>query len=1401
MTVPELLSALNRRQVKLWVEGDRLRYQAGVSLEPEVLAELRRHKEEILGVLRSATAPSSATVSIAPVPRNGPLPLSFAQQRLWFLEQLEPGTGLYNIPQAFRLRGQLDAAALEESFNALIARHESLRTAFSSADGNPVQVISPEVRVQVVMEDYTSRPEAERFSEALRRAGEEAGRPFDLSQAPLLRVHLLYLGAEDHLLVVNLHHIISDGWSMEIILRELSRLYRGATGEAVEALPALPVQYADYGCRQREWLQGEALATQRDYWRERLADAPPHLDLPLDFPRPTVQAYAGAECAFRLPAALASSLRALSRAEGVTLYVTLLAAFNALLHRYSGQTDLLVGTPVTNRNQAELEGVVGFFVNMVVVRTQCGGNPTFLELLRRARETVIGAMAHQDLPFEKLVEELHPSRTAACHPYFQAVFALQNSAAQSLELPGVASESVPLFSGRAKFDLACFMNEEGEGMSGVLVYNTALFAPATIQRMLRHFENLLRGLAAEPGKAISELPLLSPAEEAQLVVGWNETRRPYPRDKCVHEIFEAQAARSPEAVALVCRQEQCSYGDLNQRANQLARRLRSMGVRADMPVGICLERSIEMVVGILAILKAGGAYVPLDAAHDPSGRLSFILKDTGARVLLTQSSLRGRFDGFSGQVLCLDTDGRMFLHEPAENPAATTDPNGLAYVMYTSGSAGEPKGVEIPHRAINRLVLGSEYVALGPNRVLLQLAPFSFDASTFELWGALLHGARCVLYPGNTPVFSELGPVIRKCLVDTVWLTASLFNAVIDDAPESLRGVRQLLVGGEPLSIPHVRRALKLLPDCQLINGYGPTENTTFTCCFRVPRELPDTLGSIPIGRPIANTTVYLLDAYLHPVPIGVAGEILTGGDGLARGYLRRPELTAEKFIPNPFRPGERLYKTGDRARYLSDGTIEFLGRMDQQVKIRGFRIEPGEIEAVLRGHPSHGEAAVVVQELMPGEKRLVAYFVTKQNPAPSEDALRQYLKQRVPDYMIPSVFLVMERFPLTPSGKLDRRALPWPAFNSEHCGEDAELPDLLESRLQTIFSQVLRREKVGREESFFDLGGHSMLAVRLVHMIEKTLGRRLPLATLFQAPSVARLADLLRQEGWMPSWESLVPIQPHGTRRPIFFIHGVGGNVLSFRDLARYLEPDQPVYGLQAVGLDGRQDPLGRIEAMAAHYIKEMRAFQPDGPYFLAGMSFGGIVAFEMARQLHLQGQKVGLLALLDTQLPNFSETITRMEWLKREAAFLARRTRLHAGNLVRLPWPEKVHYLRRKFHTIKRQTRSRLWQRAYASYLDRGIPLPDVLKNVQEFNFLAAVSYHPKVYPGVVTLFHAEEQGIGRQPNLPKLWEKLALGGVELHRVPGDHVSIVREPNVRTLARQITECLHKAQSAPAAP
>ena len=1081
------------------------------------------------------------TQPICPAPRDGILPLSFAQQRLWFLDQLEPNSPFYNLPEALRLTGPLDVTVLEQSLNEIARRHEVLRTTFVTVDGKPQQVIAPagEVAIAAPVIDLRDLPEAEREAEAIRLAAVEAQTPFDLAHGPLLRARLLRLADDDHVVLLTMHHIIGDEWSSNVMTQEIAILYNAFSAGTPSPLPDLPIQYADFAAWQRSWLQGEVLAAQLAYWKEQLGGSPPLLHLPTDRPRPAVQTYRGAYQSFELPVSLSKALAALSRREGATLFMTLLAAFQVLLSRYTHQDDINVGTPIANRNRADIEALIGFFVNTLVMRARLDGQPGFREVLKRVREAALGAYAHQDLPFEMIVDALQPERDLSHSPLFQAMFVTQNAPQRAgQQLPGLAFSPFEAHSGTAKFDLTLFMLEDPDHLRGAFEYNTDLFDGATVTRLIGHFQTLLEGIVANPDQPIATLPILTEAEKHQLLVEWNDTAADFPRHLCVHHLFEEQAERTPDAIAVRFKDEMLTYCELNCRANRLAYHLQTLGVKPETLVGICAERSPEMVVGLLGILKAGGAYVPLDPAYPPE-RLAFMLEDSQAPILLTQKKLLERLPPHHAQTVLLDDPAP---HANDDNPVSNVSPENLAYIIYTSGSTGQPKGVMILHRGVvNYLAWCKMAYPVEEGTGAPVHSSISFDLTVTSLFAPLACG-RCVhLLPEDLAIETLAGALRHNTDYSLIKITPAHLQVLGEQlAAHDVAGrTRSFVIGGENLLEEHIAFWQKHAPDSILINEYGPTETVVGCCVYQAPKGARFA-GSVPIGRPIINTQLYVLDKYLQPVPVGVMGELYVGGEGLGRGYLNRPELTAERFVEirelenAPMLQSPRLYKTGDLVRYLPDGNLEYMCRVDFQVKIRGFRVELGEIEAALSQHPAVKEVAAWMHD----NKRLTAYVVP--NGEVNTADLREFLQGKLPDYMIPSAFVTLDALPLTSNGKVDRTALPAPDLTCPKAGSFIAPRSKAEEVLAAIWAQVLNVKQVGVHDNFFELGGDSILSIQVISRANQA-GLHLTPKQLFEHPTVAGLAAAARaaspvnaEQGLVTGPVPLTPIQHW------FFEHGL---------------------------------------------------------------------------------------------------------------------------------------------------------------------------------------------------------------------------------------------------------------------
>jgi amino acid adenylation domain-containing protein/FkbH-like protein len=1339
---------------------------------------------------------------------EGAIPLSFAQQRLWFLDQLEPNSPLYNVPTVVRMSGTLKVDALWHALDQIVIRHESLRTRFVDNDGNPAQIVDPDLRLDFKFTDLTSDTTGPTESAAQSLVRAEVNRPFDLKSGPLIRATLIRVRADEHWFILNVHHIVSDEWSLRIFFQELGESYAAWLQGRNPTLPQLPIQYADYALWQRRSLKEEMLEEQLSYWREKLQGNPPVLELATDHPRPAIQTFRGGVQKRILKQELRDSLTELGARNGATLFMVALAAFKTLLCRYTQLEDIVIGSPVAGRNLVETELLIGFFVNTLLLRTDLSGNPTFEQLLGRVRETTLSAHAHGEVPFEKLVEKLHPERAATHMPFARIMFAVQNSLLEELEWPDLKLQFSDPETETAKFDLTLVLQESERGLVAQLEYNRDLFERATMERILEHFGILLKGISENPKRRISELPLLSEAERGKVVTEWNQTKTPYPRECCIHELFEATVEKNPNALAVVFEKRSLTYQELNHRANRLAHYLKKYSIGPDVLIGICMERSVEMVVAMLAVLKAGGAYVPLEAGY-PLERITFMLEDANVPVLLTQQRLLAQLPK-SRNAVCLDSDWELIARESRENLPSASNGGSLAYVIYTSGSTGTPKGVAVLHHAVNRLVLNTNYIQLTREDRVAQVSNASFDAATFEVWGALLNGGTLVGITRDVTLSPiEFARELQEQNISAMFLTTALFNQLAAETPDAFATLRTVMFGGEAADPKLVARVLESKPPRRLMNVYGPTENTTFSTYYELC-EMAREATNVPIGRPISNSQCYVLDRHLNPVPVGVPGELHVGGDGLARSYWNRPELTTERFVPNPFQSGELLYKTGDLVRWLPHGNIEFLGRLDQQVKIRGFRIELGEIETVLGRHPAIRECVVTTDKGEHGHNRLVAYFVAEKR-VPSFAELLRFLKDRVPEYMLPSAFVSLDALPLTPNGKVDRKALPDPGAARPLLERVATPRDAVELKLTQIWENVLNIRPIGIEDKFFDLGGHSLLAVKLVAQIEKVFGRRLRVATVFQAPTIEQLSAIIRDEiheGSALADTALVEIQSQGSRPPLFLVHGAGGGMFwGYVNLSRHLGADQPVYGLKSRGLDGGEE-LKSIEEMAAQYVSDIRTLQPHGPYHLGGYCFGGIVALEMARQFHAHGEEVALLALLNCSPPN--SNYDRISWTPAWFLRFGRNVLYWAQYFYRWTPPQRREYFRWKKEILKQRVAHLLGRNATAPLkVDAGnlvdlSSFPADQRELWRSHIDALLKHCPEAYPGRIHLFRSPGHPVlcSFQPDYG--WGDLAQGGVDIAIVPGVHEKILEEPCVGVLANELNnriEAISSARPRPDAP
>jgi len=1482
------------------------------------LAGMADRVEQLARRVPSADGPAVRPAR-RPIPRrrgDPPGALSFAEQRLWFFDQFQPGHPFYNLPAAARVRGALDLDALRQSVHSLVARHESLRTTYPAEQGRPRRRIHPpgETPFDVVdLRSFDGAEREERLQALLRR---EACRSFNLARGPLFRCVVYRLCDDEHVVLFSVHHIVVDGWSIGVMVEELGALYQAAVEGRNPRLAPLDIQYADFAAWQLEHVQAEVLDRELGYWQRVFQDEPPALQLPYDHPRPQVQTFRGALRPFCLTGGIAGRLSELAREQRTTLFAVLLTALKALLSRYCRQQDVTVGTVVANRTRPELERLVGFFANTLALRTDVSGNPSFRELLDRVSRVVIEAFAHQELPFDKLVERLDPRRYRNQAPLFQTALVLENMPLHLPGGPGTQPQPLLIDNGTAKYDLALLITETEERLAGYAEYSTDLFEPATIDRLLGSFATLLQAAVGDPDMPISRLPLLDGAQRAAVLGMCRSSvsmRVPAARDpntrqareetpphevaadahcqptagepsrgrkpalaethspvgpgasaRCVHHLFEAQARKRGNAVAVVAEGQSVTYAELDRRADALARRLHRLGLEPESPITVCLPRSVDLVVAMLAVMKVGGAYLPIDP-NQPHERVRFLLADSGTRVLVTRRGLGERF----AEWLPDDGTGLVLVDEPTETsevqprrpPRAEVDDEQLAYIIYTSGSTGRPKGALIEHRGISSFVRSfSRRLGIdASSRVLTFFSPGS-DGSISDALCALASGATLVIAPPDVlRTAGGLQELIRREQVTTATLTPSML-ALLD--PAGLSHLRTVCAVGESLSPELAARWARAV---RLINGYGVSEAACGACLMDVD-ETP--AARVPIGRPLDGVDMYVLDEHLEPLPPGVPGEICLGGLQVGRGYLNRPELSARSFVPDPFNPepGARLYRTGDLGRLRADGIFEFLGRMDDQVNIRGHRVEPGEVSAVLEAHSLVAQAAVVAREDSAGRLQLVAYVVPRADHGseaeleqaaksasekgaraalekgdgkkPSEAAeegdpatgaeqataageasgsesarcgaagaagapteaetarreafqqlipeLRRYLRERLPDYMVPAAFVSLGCLPRTVQGKLDRRALPAPSEDRRERGADYLAPRNAQERLVAeIWENLLGTRPIGVRDDFFELGGHSMLAVQVMAAIEQRSGRRLPLAALFQEPTVEHLARLVSRHQADEPAGCLVALQSQGTRRPMFCIHPAGGTVFCYRDLARYLGADRPFYGLQAVGVDGLSPPQESVADMVAHYVAAIRSRQPHGPYLVGGWSLGGNLAFETARVLAEEGEPIGLLAVFDAGALHPDREPGPEDFLPMVMELFPEEENLPLDVLREMPTRQQLEYF------VERAGQARVLLAQTDFQAARHV------FEVFKASMKAMIDYRQKPFPGKVTLFVAENRGklfhSGDDPQLG--WGRWARQGVEVHRIPGRHIHMVQEPNVRVLAERLRECLERVE------
>jgi amino acid adenylation domain-containing protein len=1300
---------------------------------------------------------------------------------------LQEGVTEFNVPLRFLLIGPLNVGLLERTLNTVIERQEALRTHFVEQEGELLQIVSPALKLSLEVEDIGHWPVERKDAQAAMLCHTQTGQAFRLDTGPLIRAALVRLGPSSHWLHITVHQAIFDGGSATVLMEEIAAIYQAFFEGSCCPLEALPLQFGDCSAWQNQFLKSPEMRRQLAWWKQRLQGMS-ELDLPTEFSRPADKSWKCDSASVLLPRALTDRLDAIAAKNGATPAQLHFAAYNILLHRYTGSTDIAIGTTVDGRTPQMLSALIGMFTQSLILRNDLSGNPSFELLLAQVRDTSREAMDNQHLPFEYLVRELQPERDTSRNPLFQVHFSQEKGLA-NVFFGGVSLTPMPSRSPGTLFDLHLRMTELEDGWRAVFEYSVDLFSGGFAERLIGHFRRLLEDIAQQPSKPIGELEMLTAAEQSRLFGEWKGVATAYPREATIGGLFQETVHRFPQRVALRSGGVSLTYVQLHAEASQLALQLIEAGVVPGDLIAISSRPSPEMIVGFLAILLAGGGCVPIDPAY-PKDRFALLLEDCGTSIGLTTAGCEGAFPPeWKGAVIPIRATDQASV--PATLPLVPLTAEHPAHLLFTSGSTGRPKGVLLPHRGVVRLVRDQNFMPITPNDVFLQAAPATFDASLLEIWGPLLNGGCLVLMPNGSGIL-EIATAVAEQGVTTLWLTSGLFQVMMSERPASLKGLRCLLSGGDVLSPLHVRRALECLPGTQLINGYGPTENTTFTTCHTItPADLER--PSIPIGRPIANTTIFLLDAMLRPVPVGIPGELFAGGDGLAIGYQGAAALTAEKFITHPV--FGRLYRTGDRCRRTSDGTLEFLGRSDHQVKVRGFRIELGEIESLLASHPDVAQAKVSVRGECAESKRILAWVIPKALGQVQEAELAQFLAVRLPTYMRPEAISIVESFPLNANGKVQVSALPDPAGSRMDGAALPAAPPVgeTEEQLAAIWSELLGIPAIGRDDDFFALGGHSLMAFRMFSRISHAFDKSLPLATLLQQPTIRLLASALlssvavndAEVPPLPGKGNVVNIARGGDDTPLFCIHGGDGGVLFYRNLAALMPPEIPLHAIESLEL-GSSGPVvhSSIEETAAGYIRSLQVVQPCGPYRLAGYSFGGVVAHEMALQLTRDGHEVEFVGLFDTHNPaapvryySMRERL-RVFWSQNAAVPVWRRLWLVQA---RLREGIETH------HRAKAELRAAQGIGPAESYSD--------LRRVQvrQHNWRAMQAYRPQPYQGRITLFKAAAVSDKLERPADYGWAGLAGGGLDVVLIAGEHLTLFASENIESLARALTDSLRQ--------
>ncbi len=1323
-------------------------------------------------------------------------PVSPGQKRLWFVENFEPGNLAYNMPFDYLIKGEMDVTVLENSINYLIIRHESFRTVILTQNGETIQQVLSPIPFKLKVENLEELTDEGKKRELEKYSSENEKHLFHLASYPLFIIKLIRINPTEWVLLFNIHHCITDGLSVQIFLEELGHVYTALKQQQPVNLPPQPIAYSDFAEWQNEWLQGTECKKQLDYWVNELKGAPDILQLPSDFQRPLNQTYEGDEINITIDKKTTAQLHLFSQKNHASLFVTLLSVFNVLISRYTTQEEFLIGIPVSGRKYQEQESVCGIFINNFPLRITPLENMTFSQMFEMCKRKFFQAFDNQELPIDRIVEELKVKRTANISPLFQVMFNLLNMFDEEIQLADSKMEMVDKRRHIAQFDLSLHIFETKKTLNCVFEYNTNLFKRSRIERMAGHFNELVKSLIQNPEQKIRKVPILTENEKKVVLGEWNATTVEFPENKCIYQIFEEQVARTPDSVAIYDEKRKVTYSELNRKANKLARHLHGSGAVEGSLVGICIERGTDLLVALLAVQKAGCTYIPLDPIY-PKDRLALILEDGNPVAMLTERKLLDNLPETPAKNIFIEEVG-TYENESDGNTSYTVTPETVAYLIYTSGSTGKPKGVQIQQRAlVNFICSMAKKPGITPKDIMLAVTTISFDIAGLELYLPILYGATIAIATQETSMNPEL--LIKKIedskatILQATPVTFRMLNSAEWKGAKGLK----ILCGGEAMP---KELAYDLIRKCgELWNMYGPTETTVWSTVEKVEVDENDKTGYINLGKPIDNTFIYVLNTEFQPVPIGYPGELFIGGDGLAKGYFNLPAMTNDKFLPDPFSgiPGSRMYRTGDLVQQTEAGKLEFLNRVDSQVKIRGFRIELGEIESALAQYPSTTDSVVIVREDTPGDKKLVAYIVKKEKLETDIPELRVYLKTKIPDYMVPSAFVFIDKFPLTPNGKIDRKALPSPQEASpQEVKAYLEPQTDLEKKIAGIWCEVLKNKRIGIDENFFEIGGHSMLAVTLMVKVEKEIGIRLPLASLFDHGTIQEMAKLLEKESDSIKWSSLVPIRSKGKKRPLYLVHGAGLNLLLYTTIVSHLDPEQPVFGLQAKGLDGVDEPIDTIEGIAAYYNSEIMAVDDSGSYALAGFSMGGQLAYEMARQLVEAGKTVSFLGVFDTVSDNASDMhipIVKRYYLRMDR--LIRQISWVTAKIINTPSNEKMEFFKLKWNSlIKRFTKDDYKIQPVGVSLGNQSELPKFLHNVHRANWIALEKYVLPPYPGKLTLFRAMHQTFYIQDPVNYGWDKFVKELVILH-IPGEHSTIFAPSYDNIFAQALQKALDERE------